>query len=528
MKSISRRDFLKTAAMGGAIISLSGRVMADESITSPVGRRPNIIFLMDDQHRWDHIGKINPGVITPALDKLAADGILFDQATCQGPMCVPSRYSIMLGLYPSQTRVLSNSDRLRDEQLPCDPLPEILRKAGYQTAGFGKTHWNLKESSTRGFEIRYIGQPAKHRGYETGAVMMGDRNPEGLKRYDKETEKFGDGEEGIKGYIGCTSKVPEEDHRDGWVFNECLKFLDLGLEGNKPLFLYLSFFKPHAGLNIPPGFEELYDIKNMPVPLQPRKQDVEPCHASWEGERPGFLNSSVRKEINIVKERADFWSKAGTEKWQRMILRYRANCSWIDSMFGRVLDKLREKGVLDNCLIVYVSDHGEMLGERCFRFTKYCLYESSVRVPMILGGTAVPKDRKGTIDSRPAELVDVLPTIMKAAGFDAKAGKPGENLLDPSQKTGAFSEYHDMDNRDSFMWRTPKYKLILCMKKKKMPDGKYSNDDIIGGELYDLQNDAREWKNLYKDEKYAGIREEYTRKILEHLERHGPVYSQDY
>jgi arylsulfatase A-like enzyme len=112
------------------------------------GKRPNIIFLMDDQRRWDALGCVDPAIKTPALDRLAKEGILFDQAVCQAPMCVPSRYSMMLGLYPHQAGILSNGPGLSDTQLPCDTLPELLRKAGYQTAGFGKTHWSRSSPAT--------------------------------------------------------------------------------------------------------------------------------------------------------------------------------------------------------------------------------------------------------------------------------------------------------------------------------------------------------------------------------------------
>jgi arylsulfatase A-like enzyme len=126
--------------------------------------KPNIIFLMTDQQRWDALGSVNPQVKTPTLDRLARDGILYRQAVCQTPQCVPSRYSMMLGLYASQTGVRTNADAIvEDSDLPCDPLPERFRAAGYQTAGFGKTHWNHGKSSShpsrRGFEVRVIGQP---------------------------------------------------------------------------------------------------------------------------------------------------------------------------------------------------------------------------------------------------------------------------------------------------------------------------------------------------------------------------------
>ena len=114
--------------------------------------------------RWKRAFMIKPGV--------------FRQAVCQTPMCVPSRYAMMLGLYPSQLGVYANSDSLSDAALPTRPLPKILQDAGYQTAGFGKTHWRRVIPSTRGFEIRAIGEPRNSLAYEQGAVMMDDDNSE--------------------------------------------------------------------------------------------------------------------------------------------------------------------------------------------------------------------------------------------------------------------------------------------------------------------------------------------------------------
>lgn len=461
--------------------------------------RPNIIFLMSDQQRWDAVGAVNSLVKTPALDRLAREGVLYDQAVCQGPMCVPSRYSLMLGLYPSRIGVLSNRENLPDDRLPCDPLPEVLRRAGYQTAGFGKTHWGAKNCSTRGFEVRYIGQPSNVL-RERGAVMMGDRNPEGLARYKAEADRFGGGEENIAGYLGCTSVVPEEDHRDGWVFHRCLEFIQNGIDGDRPLFLYLSFLKPHAGHNVPAGYEELYKIDEMPVPPQPSRDQVEPCHAT------GTNRESMYR---------GFWSKAGRKEWQLMRMRYYANCSWIDSMFGRVLEKLKSRGVLENCLILYLSDHGEMLGERYYRFNKYCLFESSVRVPLILGGTVIPEGLRGTVDHRPAELVDVLPTILKIAGIEGDPGKPGRNLLGPVQRDHTFCELHHR-GKDYYMWRNSHYKLILGFPRDR---GRRIFDaaSVLEGELYDLKKDPREWRNLYSDHDSAGIVRTMRKGLLDHL-----------
>jgi arylsulfatase A-like enzyme len=416
-------------------------------------------------------------------------------------MCVPSRYSMMLGLYPSQVGVLSNAMHLRDEQLPCLPLPEILRQGGYQTAGFGKTHWGARGCSTRGFETRFIGQPRASRLYEEGAVMMSDLNQEALERYMAETVGYGGGEENIAGYIGCTSKVPEQNHRDGWVFSQCMKFIENGIDRERPLFLYLSFLKPHAGHNVPAGYEELYRIDDIPVPEQPPRDKVEPCHASG---------------LNREAMYRGFWSKADKKQWQQMILRYWANCSWIDSMFGRVMKKLQTKGVLDNCLIIYIADHGEMLGERFYRFNKYCLFESSVRVPMIIAGTALSESGKGTIDHRPAELVDIVPTVLRVTGIENDPQKPGRDLLGPAVKSATFCEFHGHRQTPAYMWRNSKYKLILCMNSADTEEG-FHLGAVARGELYDLDKDPKEWNNVFSEQEYAGIRQKMSDELIDHL-----------
>ena len=459
--------------------------------------RPNIIFLMDDQHRWDALGVENKEVITPNLDKLVKEGIRFSQAVCQAPMCIASRNSMMLGLYPNQIGILRNEPGLPDEQLPYVPLPQALKDAGYETAGFGKTHWGVR-CSTRGFETRYIGQVL-----ELGAKMMSDIDPDGKKAYDTETLSYGPGEEGNLGYIGETSSVKEEHHRDGWVFNRCLEYIDKRND-ERPLFLYLSFLKPHAGHNVPKGFEEPYKGKPINYATQPDWDSDHSSHAK--GVNPGRDGS-----LSYV----DFWKNATEDQWKQMTMRYYANCTWIDDMFGRTLKLLKEKGLLENALIVYVSDHGEMLGERHYRFNKYCLYESSVRVPVLLSGSVLPKELKGKTDKRPVELIDIYPTILQSAGINTPITLPGINLLSDDTRKGNFCALHERKNEVSFMWRTEQYKLILQMTRKENAN-EYDKRDIIGGEFYDLSKDSQEWNNLYG----AKIVEEQQNKMLNDLIGH--------
>lgn len=474
--------------------------------------KPNIIFLMTDQQRWDALGAVNPLVKTPNLDRLARDGILYRQAVCQAPMCVPSRYSMMLGQYASKVGVLTNADAIvEDSALPHAPLPERFRAAGYQTAGFGKTHWNHGKStpqpSRRGFEVRAIGQPRESALYERGARMMGDDAPEGLAAYFRETEPYGAGEEEVEGYIGGTSSVPERDHRDGWVAQQCLDFVENDMDPNRPLFLYLSFLKPHAGFNVPARFEELYRLEDIPSVAQP----------PWTEEHRTHLS---RKNTPWLDRRyeswRDAWKRMNETERKRTTLRYWANCSWLDACFGQVLDALEENGRLENSLIVFLSDHGDMMGERNHRFSKYCLYDSSVRVPLVLSGSCIPDALRGSVNDRPAELVDLLPTLLNAAGLPPVPHLPGENLLGDTARRGAFCEYHgggmeQVAPAPAFMWRTPEWKLILYREGSAGEPGEFK------GELYDLVRDPHEWFNLYDDASAHAVRERMTRELMGRL-----------
>lgn len=490
--------------------------------------KPNVIFLMTDQQRWDALGVVNPLVKTPNIDGLAKNGIRYEQAVCQAPMCVPSRYSMMLGYYPSQIGVRGNGGGVFfEERLPSVPLPEIMRQNGYQTAGFGKTHWNHgflnPEPPTRGFEVRAEGQSRDSAQYEKGAVMMSDVNPEGLAAYYAETKDFGGGEENAQGYLGCTSKVPAKDHRDGFIAQQCLKFLDEGVDPDRPLFLYLSFIKPHAGFNVIKEFEDMYDINDIPdVPLP-----------EWLEEPNTHINATRQQnpQMQLRYERwREVWKDLSKEERRRTTLRYWANCTWLDNYFGQVLEKLEKLGRLENSLIVFCSDHGDMMGERQHMFSKYCLFESSVRVPLILSGSVIPKEKRGTVDDRAAELVDIIPTITNILGAQQNPMLPGLDLLGDKKKLGGFCEFYGgapnrMYGTPAYMWRKKDWKLILYLPGP-LTEAVWKVDQTQG-ELYNLAEDPHEWNNLYDDHQYAKIREQMKTELFMHLASawaKGPVF----
>lgn len=480
--------------------------------------RPNIIFLMTDQHRWDALGVENPLVQTPNLDALARRGVRYRQAVCNVPMCVPSRHSMMLGLYGSQGGLRHNNQFCpTDDDLPLPVLPQRLHELGYQTAGFGKTHWYLSARfggaagtipSRRGFEVRAHARGLNSGHIEPGGLAMESDIPEAFARLQAEVEPYGGGGENVLGYTGCTSAIPSEHHREGWLTDQALRWLDEGRDPDRPLFFYLSFDFPHAGLNVPAGYEDRYNLADIPDrPLPPWANEAEPpTHARPDHRREGWLQKSPQER-------------------RLTTLRYYALCTYVDDLFGRALQKLEAMGELENSFILFASDHGEMLGDRGHRFSKYCLYEGSVRVPLIVAGDAVPPEQCGTVDERPAELVDVLPTLLDVAGQTVPPQLPGRSLLASPCRRGTFAEMHasgyeNLQGAPAYMWRTPDWKLILyfagpledILQQHAQPD-----QEIALGELYNLQSDPHEWYNLYDDPTHLAQREQLTRELLLHL-----------
>ncbi|MGC1514256.1 MAG: sulfatase-like hydrolase/transferase [Maribacter sp.] len=461
-------------------------------------KRPNIIFIMDDQHRWDALGMVNPVVITPTLDSLAKEGVFFDQAVCQAPMCVPSRNSIMFGMYPNQTGVYRNSGGVPDSLQPGKTMAQYFKDAGYETAGFGKTHWGKFKTDTRGFETRYTSEIP-----EKGGISMAEMDPEAKARYDAEIADMGPGEENNLGYLGFTSKLPEEDHRDGWITKHAIDYIEKRND-ERPLFFYLSYMKPHAGHNVPEGYEDLYDLNNITYAKQP----------PWEKDYSPHSEGVNRRDMY-----ENHWEKAPVEEWKSMTMRYYANVTWIDDMMGRALKALKAKGLLDNAIIVYTSDHGEMLGEHYYRFNKYNLYDASVKVPMILAGSALPESvNKNSINSTPTENIDIMPTLLDFAGIKTEKSLPGENLLAKNRRNASFSALHEREGEAAFMWRTNDYKLILVFERQKQTKD-YGKEHILTGEFYNLEQDPNEWNDLYEKEGTQTTQKQFSEQLIAHLRK---------
>ncbi len=521
----TRREFLRAASLATVGATLLPRLHADASVaptaasplTSLMPGAPNLLFLVTDQQSWDAFGAVNPAVKTPHLDRLAARGILFDQAICQCPMCIPSRYSFCTGLYPSQLGVLNNAQAIQDSrQMPIPTLFERFRDAGYHTIGCGKTHWTIAPKpdrgvpdvvpSTFGFTERYIGRMPGGHDREPGAVYFGDadQHPQRMAAIRAWNRDAGYGGEGIKGYLGCTLPGDGSDLREAWLTDQAIGAIDRAHAAKRPWQCYLSFDAPHAPLYAPEAYEALYDLDDIPDPPLP------PDRAALADHFPNLAHT---------EDALQAWLALPTRERRMSLLRYYALCSYCDAQFGRVLDHLDRTGQTDNTVVVFLSDHGDSMGDR-YRFSKYSLYEASLRVPLVVAGPCVPAAARGTRDARPAELTDVVPTFLAAAGLPVPPELPGENLLAPSSRAGAFSEMHgngsdDLQRAPAYLWRTKDWKLILYFDAD-FPSARRA-PTAIKGELYGLAADPHEWVNRYADESLRDVRERMTRELLMHL-----------
>lgn len=471
-------------------------------------KRPNILFLLTDQQRWDALGLRNAAIHTPNLDRLARSGILFSEAVCQAPMCVPSRYSIMTGLYPHQIGVRHNAQSIQDARtFPVPTVAEYLRKAGYHTIHSGKAHWFQRADEARGippsfstdfgFDRRFVGKHANTIEAETGTVAWAVEDPEAFAAFraldTRGSAPFQVGGEGPVGYAGGVYPLSRERMRESWFTSSAIDALNDAPE-DRPWFLHLSLDAPHAPLFVPQEFIDLYDIDTLPdTPLPPPGTRLDQ-HASMPG------NAALAAET---------WEALSPRERRRHTLHYYAFCSFMDAEIGRLLEAVERRGELADTFILFTSDHGESLGDR-YRFSKYSFYESSVRVPLFVSGAGVPNSCSRLIDDRSAELVDVLPTLLEVAGLPMPPYLVGESLLSAGTRTGAYSEYHGIgcESRPvgpAYMWRTRDWKLITAFADKT--HGISVGEDSLPGELYHLRADPHEWLNLYGDPAYSATLE---------------------
>ncbi|UCG47456.1 MAG: sulfatase-like hydrolase/transferase [Phycisphaerales bacterium] len=503
--SVNRREFLKSIGVGAASLAFGAGLRGG---SNRGGSRPvNLLFIMTDQQRFDALSRAGNRILkTPNLDRLAAEGVFFENAYTGCPVCVPARTVILTGHGIESVRVKSNGDYDRPDVADVPTFDNILSRRGYRTEYYGKWHSPYKFASTYDNAVRQTGKhsrdgtaPSMKAAYieylnkhvparPPRAGELTDRSsgrpyrPDPLdRRYGAESEEPGADHKGSRkaarakakksklssqaGSYGCLD-IPAEHTRTAFTAKETIAALERMKGG--PFSLTCSFGPPHPPMVLPRPYYGMYAAEDIPA--------------------PGSIDDPMSD--------SPYAAKAGGEDMKRyrnkghirqMTSNYYGLVKEVDDWVGRILDKLRDLGLERDTLVVFTSDHGEMLGDHGLH-GKAVFYEGSAHIPLLmrLGGSIAG----GTVVSTPVSHADVFATILDYLDVPAHEsdGRSLRPLIEGKGDGGmdfCVSEW-GAESGATLMVRTKRWKYICShSRRSKSVDA-----------LYDLEEDPLEMNNL--------------------------------
>jgi arylsulfatase A-like enzyme len=448
--------------------------------------RPNILFILTDQQRWDSVGAYSPhGAATPALDQLAAEGVRFEHAfTCQ-PVCGPARACLQTGRFASQLGCYANNRALP----PGEPtLARWLGAAGYAVGYVGK--WHLASTAGTEHNYHYCAIPPERRGGYDGYWMAAD-----LPEYTS------------SGYAGVLfdqagQTVPWTGYRADVYTDHALNFL-AQQSADQPFFLFLSYVEPHP----------------------------QPYHKAYQGPPPasraGIIRDYLRYDApNDAEPPAsppvvpdDLRATPGD--WQEGYADYLACCARVDTNVARLVAHLRASHTLENTVIIYASDHGCHFHTRHQSNDKSSCHDNSIRVPLIIRG---PGFTGGQATAALASLIDLPPTVMRCAGLplpETMMGRPLQEALTGTEVPWPTSVYVQISHAGTGRaLRTQDWKYgVMAESPQAVTDGMAAS--YRESHLYDLHHDPHEANNLVADDSYALVRERLRQDLLAWMVRAG-------
>ncbi len=484
---LARRSFL-TAAGSVAWAATAGRVCC--AAAPKRSDRLNVLFLMtDEQHHRSLSMTGNRYIETPNMDRIGREGACFDNATCVTPYCSPSRASLITGVYPHRHRILVNVDGRRPEQAPLaqNAFPNtetLLHGQGYATAHRGKWHLGnigdfdcYEQRAYAGASNPEFGrwlqqrvpkeQFAKHRSpgkYMDRPVEMIPAVERGFHEFHKDFQ----GKANRVAYISTIGRslIPPDSLPETRITNDVLDLIDRHADEN--FMITASWSPPHDLWVIPEPYYSLVDRRRIELPGTPDLPD-------WDREGPSRRLGSL----------------VGEEGLREYAAIYHGMVKYIDDQLGRILKKLDERGLAENTLVIFTTDHGDMVGAHgCVGKSIFGFYDDLVRIPMVM---RVPgRIRPGTRLNQPVSQVDLMPTILDYLGQKVPQPIHGQSLRPLLEgRSTAWRDYAFCQRADAGrMLRTERWKYFYRGKNK-----------IVA--LYDLQNDPHEDRNLAADPRHA-------------------------
>ena len=429
--------------------------------------RPNILVIMSDQHAPMYSGPYgHPIVNTPNMNRLAVEGTVFDDAYCNSPICVPSRMTFMTGLHLHHSGIWDNG-----VPLPSDTVTwaHQVKAAGYDVALAGKMHFRGLDQ-LHGFRAQL-------------AHDINAKNLPMIRDWDDGLETRETPMTHIKAEAGRSKEIEADDA----VTAAALAYLREPVRGEQPWVLVAGYVAPHPPFVVPQSYLDMYPPEEMDLPQIPDGH-LDQLHPAYDRQlRWRNLQKGAISEDNIRRVRSAYYGLV----------------SYLDDQIGHLLTALEETKQFDNTIIIYVSDHGEMLGEHGLWY-KCNFYEQSVRIPLILAGPGIPAQQRLP---QVVSTVDLTATLLNMAGVESAVPFDGDSLIPllngdkDDWKDEALSEFYaDGSTRPWAMLRQGQYKLV------------YSHNDPL--ELYDLENDPGEFHNLAGDERYRAIVDQLCDSLL--------------
>lgn len=434
----------------------------------------NVLFIMADDLRAE-LASYGSVVLTPNLDRLAKRSVQFDRAYCQQAVCNPSRSSMLTGRRPDSLRLWNNGTHFRELNLDVTTLPHWFKTHGYTTRCVGKIfhNWHTQEKGdARSWSAPEFLHYANH-GDDTPQVN-GELPP---NLATTTTRNYGN-------VPLCEIRdVPDEAYYDGRVAAEAIRVLSEIKD--QPFFLAVGFWKPHAPMNAPKRYWDLYDRAKLPA-LNPARPEGAPDVAFHDGRE---IRGIPPNQLTFTPEQA-----------AEIRHGYFANISYMDAQLGKVLDALDRHGLTNRTTIVFVGDHGYHVGEHSL-WGKTSNFELDARVPLMLAapGSAHAGRRTESL----AELLDLFPTLVDLCRLPKPDGLEGSSLVpilcDPAArvKPAAYTQHP----RPAYFDREPSKTPQAMGCSVRTPAVRYTEwrdwktDEVIARELYDATRDPAEMHN---------------------------------
>ncbi|MGB7306030.1 MAG: sulfatase-like hydrolase/transferase [Burkholderiaceae bacterium] len=508
--------------------------------------RPNILLITSDQHRADCFGfEGRRRVNTPNLDKLAQSGTRFSTAITPNVVCQPSRASILTGLLPLTHGAYDNHVNL-DPQIAERGWSRTLASAGYRSGFIGKAHFGEHSGATiygapesrdasAGFPTDWSGP---YMGFdEVELMILGHWHKylpceEPPRGHHFERWFWGHGEHGEAWRLWSeaigprpmaaqtwTSALPAQWHSTTWVTQQTQAFLQ-NQDAAQPFCLWASFPDPHHSFDCPLPWADHYHADDV---------DISTTHARDLDKRPWWHRASLEsmptpksEKVLVLRQEYSRLAPQTDRQLAEMTANYYGMISFIDDGVGKILATLKSSGLADNTIVIFTSDHGELLGDHGLYLKGPTHYESLLRVGLVASGPGIAS---GAVVSEPVSTLDLAPTILEAAQVDIPDAMQGQSLIPllagkDQTRDFAYNEWNMHPSRTGVS-------LELRTVRTKM--AKLTIDQMSGaGELYDLANDPDEMINRFDDPGFAVIQKELMQMIasrpgamLETLPCHG-------